>query len=91
MRAPLNTMAPVAIREPPSITQPVRWVCGPTSTSSPTRVSWPGTPRITACSMTTQFFPISTGPPSAVTTAPNSTRLCGPTVTSPASTAVGAM
>ena len=41
--------------------------------------------------MITQFRPISTGPPSAVITAPNSTRLCGPTVTSPASTAVGAM
>src|SRR5215470_14354745 len=91
MRAPLNTMAPVAIREPPSITQPVRCTCGPTSTSSPIRVTWPGTPRMTACSMITQSLPISTGPPSAVTTAPNSTRLCGPTVTSPASTAVGAM
>ena len=60
-------------------------------TSSPTRVSWFGTPRMTVFSMITQFFPISTGPPSAVITAPKSTRLCGPTVTSPASTAVGAM
>ena len=50
-----------------------------------------GTPRTTAFSITTQWAPISTGPPSAVTTAPKSTRLCGPTVTSPQSTAVGAM
>ena len=33
----------------------------------------------------------ATGPPSAVITAPNSTRVCGPKVTSPQSTAVGAM
>jgi hypothetical protein len=46
---------------------------------------------MTAFSMITQFAPIWTGPPSAVITAPNSTRLCGPTLTSPASTAVGAM
>ncbi|HEX2745346.1 MAG TPA: hypothetical protein VHN16_13210 [Streptosporangiaceae bacterium] len=46
---------------------------------------------MTVFSMITQFAPICTEPPSAVITAPNSTRLCGPTLTSPASTAVGAM
>jgi hypothetical protein len=45
---------------------------------------------MTAFSITTQLLPIRTGPPSAVITAPNSTRLCGPMVTSPARTAVGA-
>ena len=90
MRAPLNTTAPVAMRVSPSITHPVREACGPIRTWSPSRVGCWGTPRITAFSMITQCAPISTGPPSAVITAPNSTRLCGPTVTRPESTAVGA-
>ncbi len=60
-------------------------------TLSPSRISWRGTPRTTAFSITMQFAPMFTGPPSAVITAPNRTRLCGPTVTSPLSTAVGAM
>ena len=90
-RAPLKTTAPVAMRVSPSITHPVRWACGPTSTLSPSLAGCSGTPRMTAFSITTQLAPISTEPPSAVSTAPNSTRLCGPTLTSPQSTAVGAM
>jgi hypothetical protein len=41
--------------------------------------------------MTTQCRPIVTGPPSATSTAPKSTRLSAPTVTSPQTVAVGAM
>jgi hypothetical protein len=40
--------------------------------------------------MITQLAPITTGPPSALTTAPGSTQLPDPIRTSPLSTAVGA-
>jgi len=47
-------------------------------------------PRSTAFSMITQLAPISTGPPSAESTAPCMMQLPAPTLTWPLSTAVGA-
>src|SRR4051794_10925848 len=89
-RAPGNSAAPVAMNASSSTTTPLRCACGPTTTWRPIRAGWLARPRISALSMTIDCAPSSTGPPSSVSTAPNSTRQSGPTRTSPLSTAVGA-
>ena len=70
--------------------QPVRQARGPTSTLSPIVAGLPRTPRITAVSMTTQLAPSTTGPLSAVSTAPKPMEQFGPAVTSPHTVAFGA-
>ena len=60
------------------------------SVRSPTTRGCRGAPRKTVCSMTTQSLPISTRPPSEVSTAPYKTAVLFPIETSPLTTAVGA-
>ena len=91
IRAPLKTVAPVAMKASLSTMQPVRQARGPTITFSAIETGWPRTPRTTAVSMITQFSPIVTLPLSAVITAPKPTEQFGPIVTSPQITAFGAM
>ena len=86
----LKTAEPIAKNTLSSTVQPVRYARGPTRMWSPMRTGCFGVPRTTAFSMTMHSAPISTAPPSAVTTAPNRTRLFAPTVTSPQIVAVGA-
>jgi hypothetical protein len=90
-RAPGNTELPVARKQPSPTTAPLTCACGPTSTSSPRTVGCFARPRSGAFSITTHRVPTSTLPSSAVMTAPNNTRVCGPTRTLLRSTAVGAV
>jgi hypothetical protein len=86
----MKTDEPVARNAASSTVAPLTWACGPTMTWSLIEVEWRSRPRTTACSMTIVDSPISTGPPSAVTTAPKSTRASSPSLTSPQTTAFGA-
>ena len=90
IRAPLKIEAPVAMKTSSSTMQPERCACGPTSTWLASLSGWVAVPRSTACSITMQREPSTTGPLSAVSTAPKRTRQSGPMVTSPHTTAVGA-
>ena len=90
MRAPGNSAAPVAMKQPASIVVPLTCACGPISTSSPIVAGCCSRPRISAFSMITQRSPTVIAPSSAVSTAPNRTRAPAPIVTSPHRTAVGA-
>ena len=78
IRAPLKTVAPVAMKASLSTMQPVRQARGPTITFSAIETGWSRTPRTTAVSMITQFLPIVTLPLSAVITAPKPTEAIWP-------------
>ena len=90
-REPGNIEAPVATNTSSSTVVPLRWVFGPTRTASPTVSACEFRPRSRACSMTTTCEPSTTGPRSPLSTAPCSTRESAPIVTSPVTTADGAI